>query len=148
MSATQWKSLRKDWPKICTFISIRTIWAPCYTQRKEVHSAAQLSLLVSDAVVISRCVNSKYTYAHQYAHGCVGLKMRPGTFLVHCYLEAKWLCHWPTKTWSKVNGAVFSCFLKVALFRCAYIGRFTTSNTSRSVSSAENHSLLQLAESI
>jgi len=33
----------------------------------------------------------------------------------------KWLRHWPTKTWSKVNGAVFFCYLKGALVICAYM---------------------------
>ncbi len=30
------------------------------------------------------------------------------------------LCHWPTETWSKVNGAIFFCYLKSVLVICAY----------------------------
>ncbi len=61
-----------------------------------------------------RCLSSKCICAHLCAHGHAGLKTR--CVQSHCWRVAilrNWnrLRHWPTKTWSKVNGALFVFFV-------------------------------------
>ncbi len=112
----------------------KTIRALSYTRNKVAHSATQLSLLVSAwrsghfHAQRPRCVSRKCACAHLCACGSVGLKMGCGQ--AHCWCIAilrqqkvwimrplnsrKILHHWPTKTWSKIDGAVFSCYLKGA----------------------------------
>ncbi len=69
--------------------TLTRLWALSYTSCKVAHSAAQLSLLVSDRhshhfhAQHPRCVSSKCTCAHLCAQRCVGLKMRCGQ--AHCW---------------------------------------------------------------
>ncbi len=70
-----------------------------------------------------RCLSSKCICAHLCAHGHAGLKTR--CVQSHCWRVAilrNWnrLRHWPTKTWSKVNGALFVFFVFKSALICTY----------------------------
>jgi len=67
-----------------------TLGTLSFTWGKAMHSARQVSLLVSDCrschfpIQCQCCLNNKYTCTHLCAHGCVGFKMR-------C-CQAHWWC--------------------------------------------------------
>ncbi len=115
------------------FLKMHNLWkthswcmffkALSYIRRKAVHSAPQLSLLVSYQrschfhTQRPCCVNSKGICAHLCAHWHAG-------FIIKCGQAHYWLtailrqqnASAPfTKTWSKVNAAIFSYYLKGAV---------------------------------